>query len=197
MSPSELAALLQPENELEATFLEDPEFQRGLLWGVPRYGHPEGAIWRHILEVNANIDRLPISANWRRQLRIISWVHDTFKHLEDRSSPRDWTKHHGVFARKFLANYLQDEQLLALVELHDEAYYIWRLQSVQRPNHETATRRLQLLRAAVRNDYWQLYYLFYKCDTVTGDKNQAPMKWFEATMEDIEIVPFTDQKTFP
>lgn len=192
MSPSELAALLQPENELEAAFLEDPEFRRGLLWGVPRYGHPEGAIWCHILEVNANIDRLPISAEWRQQLRIVAWVHDTFKHLEDRSSPRDWTKHHGVFARQFLANYSEDKQLLTLVELHDEAYYIWRLQTLNSPYNEAASRRLQLLRAALGN-YWQLYYLFYKCDTVTGDKNQAPMKWFEANMEDIEIIHFVEQ----
>ena len=34
----------------------------------------------------------------------------------------------------------------------------------------------------------QLYYLFFKCDTSTGDKNPAPMKWFEKTMKGIDVV---------
>ncbi|MBN8527534.1 MAG: hypothetical protein J0M02_19550, partial [Planctomycetes bacterium] len=29
----------------------------------------------------------------------------------------------------------------------------------------------------------QLYYLFFKCDTQSGDKTQAPLKWFEKTIE--------------
>ncbi|MEO0733018.1 MAG: hypothetical protein AAFZ52_09295, partial [Bacteroidota bacterium] len=81
MTPAELKDLLQPETPLEASFLEDPEFRRGLVWGVPRYGHPEGTIWAHILEVNANIDRLPVGVETRQLLRIICWVHDTFKHI--------------------------------------------------------------------------------------------------------------------
>jgi hypothetical protein len=32
----------------------------------------------------------------------------------------------------------------------------------------------------------QLYYLFFKCDTQTGDKNQASLKWFEQKNPGIE-----------
>lgn len=190
LTSAELHDLLQPENPLEASFLEDAEFRRGLVWGVPRYGHPEGTIWAHIIEVNENIGRLPIDEETRATLRIICWVHDTFKHIEDKSSPRDWTKHHGVYARNFLARYLDDELLLNVVELHDEAYYCWRLEHLYNRLGEGEA-RLQELREKV-GEYWQLYYLFFKCDTSTGDKNPAPLVWFEETMPDIEVMHFVE-----
>lgn len=188
MTYQQLTDLLLPETPLEARFLEDEEFCRGLVWGQPRYGHPEGAIWRHILEVLENIDALPIGEESRRKLRTICWVHDTFKHLEHRGNPRDWSKHHSIYARHFLARYVQDPQLLNVVELHDEAYYCWRLAHLYGKLSE-ADRRLADLRERV-GDYWQLYYLFFKCDTSTGDKNPAPLIWFERHMEGIEVVEF-------
>ncbi len=142
----------------------------------------------HILEVNANIDRLPIDAATRRKLRIICWVHDTFKHIEHKGSPRDWSRHHSIYARNFLAKYTDDQLLLEVVELHDEAYYCWRLAHLYQRLTESEE-RLDQLRHRV-GDYWQLYYLFFKCDTSTGDKNPAPLIWFESTMDDIEIVEF-------
>lgn len=190
VSNQELHRLLQPETALEASFLEDPEFCRGLVWGVPRYGHPEGTIWRHIIEVNENIDNLPVDAETRRKLRLICWTHDTFKHIEDKSSPRDWSKHHGVYAMKFLARYCDDHLLLKVIEFHDEAYYVWRLTHLYH-NLAEADQRLKALRAAV-GPYWQLYYLFFKCDTATGDKNPAPLIWFEEKMDGIEVVEFNE-----
>ena len=188
MNTLQLSDLLQPETPLEARFLESEEFCKGLTWGLPRYGHPEGTIWRHILEVNENIDALPVEPSTRRKLRVISWVHDTFKHVEHRGNPRDWTKHHSVHARNFLARYLDDPLLLNVVELHDEAYYCWRLAHLYNEFAESQ-RRMDILRERV-GKYWQLYYLFFKCDTCTGDKNPAPLLWFEATVDDIEIVKF-------
>jgi hypothetical protein len=194
IDPQELYDILQPETSLEASFLEDEEFCRGLVWGVPRYGHPEGTIWRHILEVNENIDGMDITSEERRLLRIVNWVHDTFKHIEDKGNPRDWTKHHAVYARKFLERYLDDEWLLSIVELHDEAYYCWRLAYLyDRPRE--SEERLRELRRRV-GDYWQLYYLFFKCDTCTGDKNPAPLHWFEKTMTDIVIVEIADRESW-
>ncbi len=149
----------------------------GLLWGVPRYGHPEGTILAHIIEVNANIDQLGVDAETRRKLRIISFVHDTFKLIEHKGNPRDWTKHHAVFARRFLERYLGDVYLLEVVELHDEAYYAWRLAHLY---HRLPARVEQPHRADPFGEkvgpYWQLYYLFFKCDTCTGDKNPAPLE---------------------
>jgi hypothetical protein len=191
LTSSELKDLLKPETPLEASFLDDPGFCLGLQWGVPRYGHPEGTIMAHIVEVNANIDRLPVDAETRRLLRIVCWVHDTFKHIEDKGSPRDWSKHHGVYARKFLARYVDDAKLLKLVEMHDDAYYAWRLGHLyHRP--EDSVKRISALREGL-GDYWQLFYLFFKCDTSTGDKTPAPLVWFEGTMEGIEVTDFLEE----
>lgn len=189
---SELKDYLQPETDLEASFLEDAEFCRGLQWGVPRFGHPEGSIMAHIVEVNTNIDALPVDAETRRKLRIICWVHDTFKHIEDKGSPRDWTKHHAVYARKFLERYVDDELLLNVVELHDDAYYAWRLAHLYH-DLPKSNERIRIVRERVGH-YWQLFYLFFKCDTCTGDKNPAPLAWFEDTMEDIELVEFLGEE---
>lgn len=188
MIENEIEARLQPETELEMRIIADPDFQAGLFWGTPRYGHPEGAIINHIPEVLANVDKLDISPEMRRNLRLITFVHDSFKHIEDKGSPRDWSKHHGVYARKFLAKYVDDKLLLTITEMHDEAYYCWRLFALyNRP--ETGQERLDYLLEKVGTEL-QLFYLFFKCDTQTGDKIQTPVRWFEQTVKGIDIVQF-------
>ncbi len=186
---TEIKALLQPETELEDLILEQQEFVRGLMWGTPRFGHPEGKVLYHVREVLDNVDKLRLDCQQRRDLRLITYVHDTFKHLEDKSGrPRDWSKHHAVYARKFLQKYTEDAALLDLIELHDEAYYSWRYTHLY-AQEERGEQRLERLLNQI-GDNLQMYYLFFKCDTRTGDKNQAPLDWFENTISGIEIVDF-------
>lgn len=174
---SEIEKLLQPETDLERSIISVSEFRKGLLWGLPRYGHPEGQIVKHIQEVYENIEQLNIDVETRRKLRLIALIHDTFKYAEDRNTPRDWSKHHGILARRFAEGFIDDENLLKIIELHDEAYFTWRLFALyQMP--EKGEERLQNLFAQIGDDL-QLYYLFFKCDTQTGDKTQAPLIWFE------------------
>jgi len=160
---SEIEEKLQPETELELRIIADPEFQAGLFWGKPRYGHPEGQVINHIPEVLANVDKLVIPVEMRRKLRLITYVHDTFKHIEDKSKPRDWSKHHSVYARKFLAKYVEDQTLLTITEMHDEAYHAWRLFFLAK-NSEKGQLKLNNLLDKVGAAI-QLYYLFFKCDT--------------------------------
>ena len=177
---------LQPETDLEWQLILHPEFQNGLLWGVPRYGHPEGEIYKHIREVLDNIDRLSIDPITRERLRIITFLHDTFKHQEDKFRPRDWSKHHAVLARQFAEQFIDDSVVLEIIELHDEAYYCWRMKHLYQ-QQDAGTHRLRKLLARI-DDQLQLYYLFFKCDTSTGDKNPAPLIWFEQTIPGIELV---------
>ncbi len=170
--------LLKPETNLERLLLQHPAFREGLLWGEPRYGHPEGKVLYHVPEIFANINRLdPLSKNDRQQLRLITLLHDTFKYVEDKSYPRDWSRHHGILARQFAEDFISDKNILDIIELHDEAYYCWRLEVLD-DEPEQAAARLKLLLDRVR-PCLQLYYNFFKCDTATGDKTQAPVKWFE------------------
>jgi len=179
-----LEQLLSPETDLERRLIALPEFRHGLLWGEPRFGHPEGKVAIHVREVLDNIDSIPnLSPDDRSRLRIIALAHDTFKHAESRSRPRDWTKHHGLLARRFLENYTSDPVILDVIETHDDAYHKWLTQR-RRPSPHS-----QLDSLLTRVGYClQLYYLFFKCDTQTGDKTQAPLRWFEQVAEGIDVV---------
>ena len=117
---------LSLENDLERALLQDEEFIRGLHWGVPRYGHPEGQIYRHIREVFENIDKLELPTSTRSRLRLITLAHDTFKFKEDKGFPRNWQKHHGVLGRQYLEQFTKDKAILDITELPDQAYYSWR-----------------------------------------------------------------------
>ncbi len=181
-------SILQPETDLERFFMGLPEIQAGLLWGEPRYGHPEGKVLYHVVEVYRNIDRVipPLSIDVRETLRIITLLHDTFKYKEDKSYPRDWSKHHAKLARLFAEQHITLKTELEIIELHDEAYYCWRLEALEDEPQQAELRLSQLLERL--KGRLQVFYIFFKCDTATGDKTQAPVKWFEKKVEGIERV---------
>lgn len=178
-----IESLIKPETPLERTLLAVPEFRHGLLWGEPRFGHPEGMVALHVKEVLDNINFLPkLSEKDRSNLRLIALAHDAFKYAEDRSRPRDWNKHHGVLAKRFMETYTNDKDVLDVIKLHDDAYYCWLYR-----NRNPSPRPLKPLMEKV-GYCLQLYYLFFKCDTQTGDKTQAPLRWFEQEVTGIDIV---------
>jgi len=177
---------LKPETDIEHKLINHPDFMKGLFWGQPRYGHPEGKIIYHIAEVLKNIDQLNINLHARQQLRLIAFLHDTFKYLEDTKRPRDWSRHHSILALNFAKQFIEDEVVLKIIEHHDEAFYSWRMQYVFNKIVE-GEKRIEKLKKNMGDDL-QIFYLFFKCDTRTGDKNQKPLNWFEATIQNIEIV---------
>lgn len=191
--PNALEDLLRPETPLERLLLKTDEFRHGLLWGEPRFGHPEGKVALHVREVLDNIDLIPNLSNLQReQLRLIAIAHDTFKFTEDRSRPRDWQKHHGILARRYMESHTDDRIVLDIIETHDDAYYVW---LAEKHGHGPEGKTLDAL--LNRLDYCiQLYYLFFKCDTQTGDKTQAPLKWFERAVEGIELVTIREEVEF-
>lgn len=192
--PIALKVLLRPETALEKHLLTLPEFRHGLAWGEPRFGHPEGKVGFHVREVLDNIDAVPrLPDIMRNQLRLIAFVHDTFKFAEDRSHPRDWNKHHGLLARRFLERYTAAKEVLDVVETHDDAYYAWLGQKHEQFGRENRHKTLDALLQRV-DHCLQLYYLFFKCDTQTGDKTQASLKWFERTVPGIQVVSVREEQ---
>jgi hypothetical protein len=181
---------IRPESALERELVNLPEFAEGLLWGEPRFGHPEGKVVFHVREVLDNIDRVSgLTSADRLRLRTAALVHDTFKYAEDRSRPRNWSRHHAFLARQFVSRYTDDPALLELVETHDDAFYAWlgsrsRI-AVQMGNHPVKTLEGLLKRV---DGFLQLYYTFFKCDTLTGDKTLAPLRWFESEVSGISLV---------
>ena len=179
--------LLKPETKLENELIDVAEFRKGLFWGKPRFGHPEGMVVYHIKDVLDNIQQLDVSVETREQLRTIAYSHDTFKYLEEKiGKGPDRSNHHSILARKFMENYTTDQGLLDVIEYHDEAYYCWRLQHLYNRKEEGTARMNEMLDKL--KDNIQLFYLFFKCDTQTGDKIQAPLHWFEKTVDNIQLI---------
>jgi HD domain len=192
LTDKEILDVLKPETDLERFLAFHPDVRKGLGWGEPRYGHPEGMVLYHIPDIFENIDTLmpPLSKNEREQLRLVALLHDAFKYAEDKGSPRNWSKHHSMLARQFAGKFITDKTVLDIIELHDEAYYSWRLSALLFQPQKSADRFARLLDRV--GDCLQLYYVFFKCDTRTGDKTQAPVKWFEKKDLEIEKVTFLD-----
>lgn len=182
-----LQKLLSPETELERKLLAHPDIREGLMWGQPRHGHPEGEVYKHIREVLDNIDAIEVQALEREKLRLIAFIHDSFKYKEDGRRPRNWNLHHAVLARRFMNDFIDDQLTLNIIQWHDEAYYIWR-DSMIRQDKERAEFRMKRLLEKLDHDT-QLYYQFFYCDSKTGDKNPAPIVWVGENLPGIKKYP--------
>lgn len=182
--------LIKPDSTLESTIIDQPEFKVGLNWGVPRFGHPEGKVGFHVCEVLDNIEKLNIEGDKRQRLRITAIAHDTFKFQESASIAIGKRTNHGVFARRFMERHISDDATLDLIELHDEIYYAWRHEALHKSPNK-ATERLDKLFARI-GEHLLLHYLFFRCDTLTGDKIQAPRIWFDQRLKDIYGKDFSD-----
>ncbi|KKU13584.1 MAG: hypothetical protein UX20_C0017G0002 [Candidatus Magasanikbacteria bacterium GW2011_GWC2_45_8] len=165
------------ENKLEERVMQDSEWILGSCWGMPRESHPEGAIIHHIEAVLENINNLDIINNERGKLRIIAIIHDTFKYKVDISKPKVGRNNHAVLARIFAERYVQDVDLLRIIEQHDEAFNAWKKGHDSDAWDKSEERLNNLLR--LLGDSIDLYYKFFRCDNETGDKSQACVLWFE------------------
>lgn len=164
------------ETDLEVEICADPEWQKGAVWGRPRPGHPEGQVRYHLVEVLANVERYATSPEERRDLRLIALMHDTLKYQVDPYKPRTGENHHGMLARRFAERHLQDEALLEVIELHDEAYNSWCMGSRKRRwNAAEEHAGLLIDRLGAR---MALYLRFLRCDNETGSKQPDSVKWF-------------------
>ncbi|MEP7284260.1 MAG: HD domain-containing protein [Chloroflexota bacterium] len=165
------------ETTLEEKIAADPEWQEGAVWGKPRSGHPEGQVLQHIAEVLANVDRFAIDAEDRRALRIIALIHDTFKSRVKPLLPAVGENHHAMLARRFAERYIDDPALLDIIELHDAAYHCWRA-GARWGNWAKAGEYADQLIARLGPSLPR-YVRFFRADNRTGDKDQAPLAWFE------------------
>ena len=73
-----LENLIRPVSDLEISLLKLSEFRYGMLWGEPRFGHPEGKVAYHVREVLDNVEKVALPESDLAKLRLIALVHDTF-----------------------------------------------------------------------------------------------------------------------
>lgn len=165
------------ETPLERAVADDPIWQRGVAWGWPRPGHAEGKVMYHIADVLANVERYALSEDDRRDLRVITLIHDSLKYRVDPDLPRSGENHHATRARHFAERYITDERLLKIIELHDEGIHLWN-RWYYTHNAEQIQSRLDRLLARLGDD-WLLFVQFFRCDNDTPSKNPEPVLWFE------------------
>ena len=168
---------IQIKAGLESRLFYLPAFQKGFSWVVLSDAHPEGKVEIHINEVMGNIEQLPnLDKKTYERLRVAALSHDTFKYLVNEPEYKQLNLHHGCIARKFMKQYTSDEVLLDLIEFHDEVYYAWLEGGTK------AEERLNIYIDRFR-EHIRLHYLFFRCDTMTGNKTQVPRHWFEAKIK--------------
>ena len=167
-----MAAAFEPENELEHQLADDPVIQRGLGWGEPRSGHPEGSVEAHVAELLQRIEEWGESEPRRSELRFLAIVHDALKYRVRSWLPKVGENHHAMRARRLAERYTSDERLLAALELHDRPYAIWR-----RTRRGSARERRALDELVRRIADFPLFMRFVELDGSTEGKNPAPIDW--------------------
>jgi hypothetical protein len=147
--------------------LRDPDLLIGLTWGVPRPGHPEGSVARHVADLWARI--LPAERR-RADLRVVALVHDSFKDRTRPDRPHVGSNDHALLARQFAERYLDDEAVLATIGLHEEPWWLWR--------HRDAMIDWALDALIARLPDSGLYLRFVTLDQTAPGKDAAPLAWF-------------------
>jgi hypothetical protein len=166
----------------------DERYQSNLDWGQPRDGHPEGSIRAHVKELDKNLRRLQpqLSDAETAKLRLLIHTHDTFKPDARAGVPINHPRSHASLARAFLAEFITDEDLLTIVQFHDEPFALWnQVRSRGQCNRE----RFERLLGAIRD--WRLFTAFLIIDGCTAGKTREPLQWFLAEIQNRVDSPFT------
>jgi hypothetical protein len=154
----------------------DTRYLKNIEYGEPRSGHPEGKVKLHIAELEENLEKLlvrRISEEQYWKLKFLIHVHDTFKADAIPNSSILNPKSHASLARKFAAEYTNDEDLLNMIQFHDVNYSLWR-QWKQTGSYDEE--RLARLVATIQD--WDLFLLFLIIDGSTRGKDRSKLLWF-------------------
>ena len=168
--------MLEPRTPVERRVVSDSRWRRGVAWGAPREGHPEGTVVLHVVAVLENVERIALDDRDRARLRFIALVHDTFKADVDPSEPKVGDNDHAVLARRFAEEFTDDGEVLLVVETHDDAYRAWRRRRrTGEPGKADAAARSLIARLG---DALPLYLRFYEADNTVPGKTQEHRRWF-------------------
>ena len=173
MDASELIPGFEPETELERRVTAERELLEGLAWGQPRAGHPEGPVGTHVSHLLETLDEAGTSGEERERLRFMALVHDAFKSQVRERLPRVGENHHARRARRFAERFVEDEGLLAAIEMHDRPYALWRKMKRRGKLDERGFRRMMK-----RISDPDLFLRFIELDGSTEGKRSEPIEWF-------------------
>ena len=156
--------------------LADARYQQNIKYGEPRPGHPEGPVSSHIAELEANLEalrpRLKSEAEYWK-LKFLIHVHDAFKAEAEPDVAILHPRSHASLARAYAAQLTGDEDLLNMLQYHDENYALWQQFSSQGAYDQD---RLRHLIQTIQD--WNLFLAFLVIDGCTAGKDRAKLAWF-------------------
>lgn len=82
-----------------------------------------------------------------------------------------------MIARRFAEHYICDNDILEIIELHDEAYNSWCKGSRDGMWDKAEVRAKALIKRL--GNLLPLYLLFFQCDSQTGSKETKDFEWFQ------------------
>jgi hypothetical protein len=156
--------------------IADPRYQQNIEYGEPRSGHPEGKVKYHIAELEENLERMAsrgISEEQYWRLKFLIHVHDTFKAQATPNTEILNPNSHASLAKKFAAEFTDDQDLLNMIQFHDVNYALW--QQFERTGSYDVERFERLLEA-IRD--WDLFLMFLILDGSTAGKERSKLVWF-------------------
>ena len=114
-----------------------------------------------------------LSAEEVAKLRLLIHAHDTFKAEAKEGTPVGHPLNHATLGAAFLAEFVDDPELVEMARLHDEPYALWRRVKAGRGLDEARMERL-----LGRAWDWELFAAFLVIDNRTEGKSRSPLKWF-------------------
>lgn len=164
-----------PMKDIVARVIADPRYLKNIEYGRPRSGHPEGKVKYHIAELEAKLEKLAarVSEDQYWKLIFLIHVHDTFKADAVPDSPISSPHSHASLARRFAAEFIDDADLLNMVQYHDVNFSLWKQFSA---TGAYDTGRFQILLDAIVD--WDLFLLFLILDGGTNGKDPEKIRWF-------------------
>jgi hypothetical protein len=159
--------------------INDPRYTEGITYGKPHTGHAEGTVKAHLVDLENNLKKLDDGLGIRLheteywKLKILIHTHDTFKFWAKRDSAIEDPQSHASLAKKFLAEFTQDEDLLNIVQYHDEGYALWK-QVETRGSYNKArfTKAICIIKDL------ELFLFFTILDGFTPSKEPKRIRWF-------------------
>lgn len=162
--------------EIVEKIFADPRYQSNIEYGEPRSGHPEGKVKYHIAELEENLEKLAshgISEEQYWKLKFLIQLHDTFKAESIPDSPILSPNSHASLARKFAAEFVDDEDLLNMIQFHDMNFALWK-QFAATGAYDG--QRFKNLLETIQD--WDLFLLFIILDGSTEGKDPEKIRWF-------------------
>jgi hypothetical protein len=163
--------------EIIEKIIHDPRYQKGIEYGEPRSGHPEGKVKYHIADLEENLEKLAshhgISEEQYWKLKFLIHVHDTFKADAIPDVPIISPNSHASLARKFASEFIEDDDLLNMLQFHDVNFALWK-QFAATGAYDV--QRFENLLDTIQD--WNLFLMFIIIDGSTLGKDPHKIRWF-------------------